>query len=163
MFLALGYIRYTCPQMAFERTRQNTYRETVRAGRSHLRTVTTPVVFRYNPFTQIPDALYRLEPGCIPSVATLHFQKRSAHVNRVHIQSFHRRGQFSGGMYPTTCLLRTERAVFWCWCLVVNSTLGWWLMISNSSRPVFPSGQRSCVAAVAVRTVTECGTEYFGR
>ena len=31
------------------------------------------------------------------------------------------------------------------------------------SRPIFPSGQSSCVAAVAVLTVTEYGREYFGQ
>ena len=53
LFLPSGYIRHECRQMAFTRTTQNTYRETIRAGRSHLRTVTTPVVFRYNHSTKI--------------------------------------------------------------------------------------------------------------
>ena len=53
LFLPSGYIRHKCPQMAFTRTRQNTYRETISADRSHLRTVTTPVVLTYDPSTKI--------------------------------------------------------------------------------------------------------------
>ena len=50
--------------------------------------------------TKIKYVFYHLEPGYNPSVATLHLLKRSAHVGRAHIQSFHRRGQFLGESIP---------------------------------------------------------------
>ena len=51
--------------------------------------------------TIVKTVFCRLKPWYIPSALSLHLRKRSAHVSRVHTQSFHGRGQLLRGLYPT--------------------------------------------------------------
>ena len=51
--------------------------------------------------TIVKSVFCRLKPWYIPSALSLHLRKRSAHVSRVHTQSFHGRAQLLGAMNPT--------------------------------------------------------------